>query len=96
MLPRFTLRTAFVFLSLGSLLALTLAEAVRGQGWAVGLVAAVAGTGLTMLVHAAVYRLTRVLAPAPAVSRRADPPHTTPHSRSLDPGPADQLSEEAP
>ncbi|MEN1680095.1 MAG: hypothetical protein AAGJ46_10915 [Planctomycetota bacterium] len=76
MLPRFTLRTAFILLTAGSLLALTLAEAVRGQAWAVGVVTAVAGAGFVMLVHAAVYRLTRLMAPSAVVTRRADSPHT--------------------
>jgi hypothetical protein len=53
LVPRFTIRTLLVVLTIGAFVSVIAGMAVRGQSWAWGVTIGLLSLGLTALVHAA-------------------------------------------
>jgi len=59
--PRFTIRTLLVVLTIGAVVSVIAGMAVRGQAWAWGVTIGLVSLGLTALVHAAWFGIVWVL-----------------------------------
>jgi hypothetical protein len=57
LLPRFSIRTALVILTVVAVISLFAGQALGGQAWAFGLTIGVISVPLTLLVHAGFYAL---------------------------------------
>ena len=62
LLPRFTIRSLLVMLTIGALICVVAGMAVRGQHWAWGVTIGILSLGLVMLVHAAWFSAVSMLA----------------------------------
>lgn len=59
--PRFTLRAGLIWLTLGSLAAIVLREAVRETPWAVGIAVALGSVVLCLALHALTFGVSLAL-----------------------------------
>lgn len=55
LLPRFTLRTGLVLLTVGAVVSVAFREAWRGEPWAIGIAVAVGSLGLSFAVQAVAF-----------------------------------------
>ncbi|MEM9185555.1 MAG: hypothetical protein AAGB00_03575 [Planctomycetota bacterium] len=53
-----------IVLTAGTVLSVALAAALQGALWGIGLLAAVGSMGLTLLLHAVLYRIVSLFGPA--------------------------------
>ena len=65
LLPRFTLRTFLVLVSLSAILFLVVGMAYRGEQWAWGVTIGVVSLAITSLVHAAWFGIVWIFAQVP-------------------------------
>ncbi|TWT48861.1 hypothetical protein [Botrimarina hoheduenensis] len=64
-LPRFSLRTGLIALTVGALLAVSLRAAAIGEPWAIGAGIGVLSLPVLLCFHALLYALARMLARSP-------------------------------
>jgi hypothetical protein len=64
-LPRFTLRTALVGLTLGALLAMVVRGAAMGEPWGIGALVGLASLGLSLLLQGCLMLMSLVLSRPP-------------------------------
>jgi len=65
LVPRFSIRTLLIVLTIAAMAAVVAGTAVRGQNWAWGVTIGLASLGLTALVHAAWFGTVWLLAQLP-------------------------------
>lgn len=69
LLPRFTIRTLLVLLTLGAVASVIVGTAFRGQFWAWGVSIGLLSLAVTALVHAAWFSAIWALTRAPSAER---------------------------
>lgn len=60
MLPRFSIKIALIVMTVGGVLSVALAAAVRGDEWAIGVMVAIVSAPVMLLFHAFFYGLARL------------------------------------
>lgn len=71
LIPRFSLRALLIAMAVCAVFSLVIAGAVRGQPWAIGMTAGVAGLASLLLFHPLAFAVAAMLA---AVRRQVTPP----------------------